>query len=488
MAGLSNEGLEIKNIDDVRTDLMTLAASLFADLVATGDVVDVGPNSTLGRLIGVIAPSEAELWEQLQLVHNSFNPNAATGIALDNIVSLSGINRRPAAPTRAQVLFEGSLNTVLSSPQGAVRSSTTQRNYTIMGSVILDLNDASGLGIVVSSVLPSTVYTFSYSTDGGVNFIDTSITSPSSGATAESILQQLQDQIDISLVGVFTTYRQDGRLFISRLDPFQTATFKVTANLRAEKSIKLGLVQDTENGPFEQPANTIDQISVPISGWDDVWNPNAATVGRYTETDPELRERFRNSKFVQSANIIEALIDALVNVEGVTDCVVYENDTSTVNAFGVPPKSFMPLVLGGLPSDIAHAIWENKPTGISSEGDTTVQIVDSQGIQHPISFRRPTNVPVYVSLAVVSDGSGTLPGDAAVQIRQNLLDYFDTNNMIGDDVIYSRLYTPINQVPGHMVNSLTIGTTPSPVGMSNIVIDFDEVAFITAAQITITVS
>ncbi|MNY74768.1 hypothetical protein D3C86_2138740 [compost metagenome] len=59
--------------------------------------------------------------------------------------------------------------------------------------------------------------------------------------------------------------------------------------------------------------------------------------------------------------------------------------------------------------------------------------------------------------------------------------------LVGDDVIYSRFYTPVNQVPGHAVNSLTIGTAPSPVGTSNIVIDFDEVATFDLDNIIVTV-
>jgi uncharacterized phage protein gp47/JayE len=58
---------------------------------------------------------------------------------------------------------------------------------------------------------------------------------------------------------------------------------------------------------------------------------------------------------------------------------------------------------------------------------------------------------------------------------------------IGDDVIYSRLYSPINAVPGFTVNSLKIGTAPSPTGVVNIPITFDHVATITADKITVTV-
>jgi uncharacterized phage protein gp47/JayE len=481
MAGLTREGLEIKTLDEVLNDNRIRAANLFADLVPAGDVVDVGNNGTLGRLIGVVSPSEASMWEALQQVYNSFNPATAIGIALDNIVALSGISRLVAQPTRAQVILEGTTNIAISSPLGKAYSSTTQRVFSILNPVVLSPMAASGIGIVPITVADSTDYTFSYSVDG-VNYIDTTYNS-GIGATSSSILAGLKTQIDLILGGVFTTYYQDGRLFITRTDPFQIADFAVSINLRIEKVRKLGIAVDDIVGVFPQQAMSIDTISVPIAGWDSIINPISATTGRLVETDEELRERFRNSKFFQSQNILEALLDALRNVEGVTDVVVYENDTDAPDINGVPGHSFLPIVLGGLPSDIGQAIWENKPTGIPSVGDTTVQIADSQGFLHSISYKTPTEVPIYVTVSI--SNAGGIAGDAQAQIRQNIENYGEDNYFIGDDVIYSRFYTPINAVPGHMVNSLFIGTSPSPSGTANIVIDFDAVATFNPANIIV---
>lgn len=481
MAGLTREGLEIKTQDEVLNDNRTRAANLFADQVPAGDVVDTGNNSTLGRLIGVVSPAEASMWEAIQQVYNSFNPATAIGIALDNIIALSGISRLVAQPTRAQVILEGTTNITISSPLGKAYSSTTQRVFSILNPVLMSPMSASGVGIVTSAVVDNTDYVFSYSVDG-VNFIDTTYNS-GVGATSASILAGLKTNIDLILGGVFTTYYQDGRLFITRTDPFQIADFAVSINLRIEKVRKLGIAVDDIVGAYPQQAMSIDTISVPISGWDSIINPISATTGRLVETDEELRERFRNSKFFQSQNILEALLDALRNVDGVTDVVVYENDTDAVDVNGVPAHSFLPIVLGGLPSDIGQTIWENKPTGIPSVGDTTVQIADSQGFLHSISYKRPTEIPIYVTVSI-SDAGG-IAGDAEAQIRQNIENYGEANYFIGDDVIYSRFYTPINAVPGHMVNSLFIGTAPSPSGTANIVIDFDAVATFNPANITV---
>lgn len=481
MAGLSREGLEIKTQDEVLNDNRTRAADLFADLVPAGDIVDTGPNGTLGRLIGVVSPAEASMWEAIQQVYNSFNPVTAIGVSLDNIVALSGISRLVAQPTRAQVILEGSTNITVSSPLGKAYSSTTQRVFSILNPVLLSPLQASGIGISVTTVANSTPYTFTYTVDG-VNFINTTYTSDGS-ATAQEILDGLKAAIDFSLGGVFTTYYQDGRLFITRTDPFQIADFSVSINLSIGKVRKLAIAVDDIVGEFPQQAFAIDTISVPISGWDSILNPIAATTGRLVETDPELRERFRNSKFFQSQNILEALIDALRNVEGVTDVVVYENDTDVTDVNGVPRHSFLPIVLGGLPSDIGQTIWENKPTGIPSVGNTTIQVADSQGFLHAISYKRPTEIPIYVTVSI-SDAGG-IAGDAQAQIRQNIEEYGESHYFIGDDVIYSRFYTPINAVPGHQVNSLFIGTSPSPSGTSNIAIAFDAVATFNPANITV---
>lgn len=483
MAGLSRQGLEIKTLDDVLTDYKTTAASIFSDLVPAGDVVDVTDNSALGRMIGVIAPAEASVWEALQQVFDSFNPTTAIGIALDNIIALSGITRLAAQPTRAQVILEGDLNTIVSSPLGKAYSSSTQRVFSILNPVTLNLRAASGIGIFPTTVANSTAYRFSYSTDG-VNFLDAIYTSPASGTTAQVILDGVQDKVEELFSSTFTTYQNGGRLYITRTDPFQVADFDVSVNLQVQKVRKLGIVVDDTPGAFPQEALAIDTISVPIAGWDSVINPVAATTGRPTETDEELRERSRNSKFLQSQNILEGILDALRNVAGVTDVVIYENDTDVVDSLGVPAHSFLPIVLGGLPSDIAQSIWENKPTGIPSVGDTTVQIADSQGFLHNISYRQPDEVPIYITMTI--EDLGTMPGDAPAQIKQNLANYSDSNLFIGTDVTYSRLYTPINAVGGFAVNSLFIGTSPSPVGTANIVIDFDQVATISADNIIVT--
>lgn len=482
MAGLTNNGLVIKRLPEIISELQTEAKQIFADLVPPGDEVDTSENTTIGRLIGLVAPSHADIWEAVQQVHDSFNPNAATGYSLDNMVTLSGINRFGSEPTRAACIFEGTNNTLIGL-NAKVSSSTTQRIFSLTGTVSLNQYQASGIGISVNNIQNSTIYRVSYSTDG-VNFTDVSITSDAS-ATSTEILAAIKTAFDTTTGGTFQTYYQDGYLFLNRTDPFQTVNFELTPNLRVQKCRKLGVVYCDEFGPLSQPAESIDTIAVPVLGWDSVTNPLDAAEGRYEETDEELRERFRNSKFFQAANIIEALVDALRNVDDVDDVVVYENDSDTTDSLGIPPHSFMPIVLGGLPTSIGEAIWKNKPTGIRSFGNTTVVVADSQGIGHSISFRRPDEVQIYVSMSITDIGG--MPGDVIAKVKESLVTYFESNYSIGDDVIYSRLYAPINSIAGFQVNNLFLGTTASPSGVANVVIAYNQAAKLNPANISVTI-
>ena len=483
MAGLSNTGLEIRRLPEILAENKLRAQDIFSDQVETGDVVDVSDNSALGRMIGIVAPAEADIWEALQQIFDSFNPNTATGFALDNMVALSGISRLVSASTSAQVLLQGVVGTFLTAA-AKVSSSTTQRLFSILTPIALSPMGASGVSVGVVVVLDNTDYTVSYSTDGGVNFVNVTVDS-GVGATEASILAALKAQFDALVGGVFTTVVVGPLVQTDRLDPFQITDFTTTENLSILKVSKLGVVVgDTVGGLGQAPAS-INTIAIPVNGWERVTNPLAATPGRFEETDEELRLRFRNSKFVQAANIIEALVDALNNVAGVTDVIVYENDTDVTDLLGVPAHSFMPIVLGGLNTTIAEAIWENKPTGILSFGNTTVNVLDSQGLAHGISFRRPTEIPIYIEIEVTDIGG--MPGDVGAQIKQKIINDVLERYLVGDDIIYSRFYTPVNQVPGHAVNSLTVGTAPSPVGMSNIIIDFDEVATFDLDNITVTI-
>lgn len=479
MAGVTDAGFIIKRLADILADDRALAVQLFQDLVQPGDQVDTSDSSALGRLISLAAPSEADLWEAAQEVYAAFDPNSATGIALDNLVALGGLTRREQTFTTSSIFVAGDTNTFIPIGQ-TVSSSTTSEQFTTVSAISLSPSNASGITVSVVTLQNSTAYTISYSNTTSTNVI--TFTSDSSATVAE-ILNGLQGVIAGAHPSLTATVVGTA-LVVDRNDIFQTVNFVASANLGITKVRTVGEVIAVNAGPIVQPANTIDTILTPMLGWDSVINPVAATSGEDRETDEELRLRFRNGKYERATNTYDAIYSALINTDGITEATIYENDTSVVDGNGVPAHSFLPIVVGGLSQSIGNAIWANKPIGILSYGNTSVNVTDVSGGIHTVSFSRPNALVIYISMDITTDVNFPANGNDA--IRSAIIQFFTDNFGTGDDVIYSRLYTPINSVQGHQVNSLTIGTSPSPVGVTNIPVAFDQVASISSVNIIIT--
>lgn len=471
MAGLTPEGLTVLRLPEVVEELRDKAREVWADTVPEGEVVNVEDNSAIGRQIGVVAPSGADLWEAVQQVYDAFNPNTAVGISLDNIVALGGVTRIPSSPTRATCLVAGNTNIIIPA-NSKVTSSTTGKVYSNLILTQLSVVNATGIGINPITVANNTVYTISYREANDITNTDITITTPMSGTT----LLSLYDQFEVLIASSFPALKTsilNNLLYVESIDPFQLFTYSSTANVGIVKVVKPLVFTGDEVGPVQQPVGTIDTIATPTLGWDSVTNPVEAAVGSFLETDSELRERFRNSKFEKSTNVIESLYSSILGIQGVQDLRIYENDTNITDGNGVLGHSFLTIVDGGLGTAIAQAIWDNKPIGILSQGSTIVTVLDSQGLPHDVNFSRPTAVTIYIEIGLTTNSQFPPNGEDA--IRDALIEYINALK-IGDDVVYSRLYTPINSIPGHQVNSLNIATTPSPVGTTNITIDFDELA------------
>lgn len=482
--GISDEGFTLKRLNDILTEQRARAVQLFQDLVEQGDIVDTSDSSLLGRLIALDAPGDADLWEVAQQCWSAFDPNSATGISLDNLVQYGGIARFPASASTATALFAGDNGTLIAG--GSVVRSLDNNEFSVSGSVALSPSQSAGITLTVSVVANTTLYTLTYT--AGITGSNTISYTSDATATALEIVTGIKTIIDsshpllkASLVG--------STLVVNTTDVFQASTFSTSSNLAITKVKKIGQLVAVEVGVINQDANTITEIVTPVLGWDSVTNPLAASPGRLVETDEELRLRFRNTKLERSSNILDSLYSALLNVDGVQELAIYENDTDITDANGVLPHSFFPVVLGGSSQIIAETIWQNKPMGIRSQGNTIVAVLDSQGFLHNIGFERPNPVTVYVrmTLSLNPEADNPFPGDGVKQIQDKIITYAGDNFGVGKDVIFSRLYSPINEVPGHQINSLFIGTSPSPVGTSNLVIAFNAISNWESVNISVTV-
>jgi uncharacterized phage protein gp47/JayE len=246
------------------------------------------------------------------------------------------------------------------------------------------------------------------------------------------------------------------------------------------------------SGPVAALAGTVTGINTPTRGWISVTNLAAATVGSAAETDAELRVRQEQSVALPSLTPFDAVDGALANVTGVLRHKLYENDTGVVDGNGLPAHSLSAIVDGGDATDIAQTLRSKKGQGVGTYGVTTLVVADRYGNPHPVSFSRPTNVPIFVTLTIrVFTGYTSLVAD---QMKAAIASYINSL-AIGDDVLLSRLYSPANLgvVSGgnaryYDINDLKVGTSASSVAAANVNIGYDQAASCSVDNISITVA
>lgn len=254
-------------------------------------------------------------------------------------------------------------------------------------------------------------------------------------------------------------------------------------------------------GPVAAISGSLINIVTPYPGWTGVTNTADADLGRNVETDTELRQRRDRSTMAPAASPVESVYANLANITGVTYTRVRQNNTLAPDTNGIPGKSVAAVIVGGEDLEIAYTLLAR--TGVASAwyGNTSQVLFDAQGEPYTISWTRPTPLQIYIGLQLEIINPNIFPADGIQQIKNAIRAYaqggapalgvddgFSTSGFPpGATVIFSRLYTPINFVPGHRVVSLFIGTSPSPTGTTDIPTPWDQVPLFLDDNIDITV-
>ena len=243
------------------------------------------------------------------------------------------------------------------------------------------------------------------------------------------------------------------------------------------------------SGVVVATAGTLTTIDSQIAGWTSVTNSNDATLGQDEESDANLRIRRKNSTAISSTGNTEAVAGALLALDGVATSIVKENETGSVDSDGISAHSIACIVEGGTAADIANSIYNTKSSGCSTFGALAETIVNSEGFDKDINYSRPDDVDIYISMNV-RQLSG-YPSGGEDQIKAAIIEYFENDSetrfIIGDDIIYSEIYNPINSIEGVSVTDLTVGIASTPTGKIDVTIDFDELARFDTSRIIITI-
>lgn len=208
-----------------------------------------------------------------------------------------------------------------------------------------------------------------------------------------------------------------------------------------------------------------------------IFSATLKVPGVEAETDAELRVRWKNALSGSGSGTTESIAGNVLRLDGVSDCVVFENNTDSILQNGIPPHSFEVCVNGGngMESEIAAAIFEKKPLGIGTYGKENAQVTDVAGIQHTIffSYAEPVSVGVTVTISK-EDEPNFIQEQGTKLIREAVAAYFQ-NYTMGQNVSASSLYAPVigsgavKTVESIMLN---VGNLPTS---TKVKVDMDEV-------------
>ena len=170
------------------------------------------------------------------------------------------------------------------------------------------------------------------------------------------------------------------------------------------------------------------------------------------ETDDEYRARYGRVTARNARGSTEAILAAVLEVEGVADALVRENATTeavTEQGKNIDANSICIVVDGGVDADVAAAIARTKPAGTGTSGDTSVDVAHSGGWTIPIEFSRVNLVPIRVKLVLTLEPG--FPSDGTVRIIQQVLGHVN-GLALGERLTAQRLLADVLLVPGHTVN------------------------------------
>ena len=229
-------------------------------------------------------------------------------------------------------------------------------------------------------------------------------------------------------------------------------------------------------GPVDCPANTVTNIVTVIAGWDTVNNPASGTLGRLQESQSDFEKRRFNSVAANAQGSAMALQGALDNLEGVVDCLVLENTSSSSQTLGGVSVDGHSVAICIYPNvaGIAETIYQKKSAGCGTTGTTQVVYTDSDtGAVYTYNIIVPTTLDVKVVVNV--DYSLALPATYISDIKEAIIADFNGQNTdsgnsrigMGQTVYASRFTTAVLLTAGiRSLRSITIALGTGAAGDS----------------------
>lgn len=469
---ITSTGLTIKRYEQILAELQSALRSYL------GKDIDLTENALLGILNIIYANSQAEQWEMAQAVYNAFNIEGATGKQLDDLVQLVGLSRLSEAYSVGTVEVTGVNNTVV--PTGT-EFRTNDTKISVYTNEDITISTASCFRVslsIANTVTQGISYILAIK---GRNYSYTA----KLGDKIQDVMVRLTSDINNDAVATWSAAYELGSniLTITAGDISYPMNINVGLYWKINSVSSVGSATLGTTGNIIVGQQTVTAIVTPLLGLLSVNNSSEFSIGRFEETDDELRARHAVSTSIIGASSVKAIEAKIRQVSGVSYAQLFENKTLITDDRGIPAKSFEVVVDGGSDKVVAEVLFSAKPTGISTYGNTAVTITDIDGDLQGVFISRPVTVPVYVQVFYQLYDEELFPTNGEDLIRTAVV--ATANKLVlGEDVIAQRFFGDIfRNIQGISNLKITVGLNNKPTA-SRLSVDASERASITFENVT----
>jgi uncharacterized phage protein gp47/JayE len=246
-----------------------------------------------------------------------------------------------------------------------------------------------------------------------------------------------------------------------------------------------GELEALDLGKITCLAGELIEINSAEMGWNSITNAVDAIVGDEDETDPEIRARRNESITAGGAGLVDKIESELLNLQGVTNAIVFENDSSFIDARGQAANSLDAFVSGGVDQEIVELLWKLRPGAVRYVGDTSGIVLDKHNISRIIGYTRPTEIQIYIIINV-TEKTALFPEDGVSQIENFVLNRGNTLGINGDAIV-EFLKGSYSSVLGLTKSDFFIGTSVDPDQSNDIVISDVEFSSFSSNRIAVNI-
>jgi len=241
-------------------------------------------------------------------------------------------------------------------------------------------------------------------------------------------------------------------------------------------------------GAISCPIGSVNKVETITLGVTGVYNALApTTVGLDEETDAALRYRRAISVSMPSSGYLAGLKAALLALDSVTYCEVYENNTDVIDANNIPPHSMWVVIEGGVDAEIADVIYKKRNAGCGMTGATTVSVDIGNGFDLPVKFSDSALTNLYIDLTMQSLSPSDYTIDASEKASMKAYIAANVEYSINQKADYSAIAAVLkSEYPYAVITSGWVGITGTT-GAAFIIPDtIDQRFVVDAARINIT--